>query len=376
MSVAAKAVVAEARAARRSRLLDRFGDSGLVVAVVLAGALLPVVAINRLISTDGWLALVSGRLIVDHGLPSTNTLTVLGAGRPWVDQQWLAQVALYGLERLGGLRLVLFGHVALTFAALAIAAGVARRRGARPEALALVTFVAMLPFLLATFGVRTQTLVYAPFAVLLGLVTSRAQLTWPRTLGLVGILAVWANLHGSVLVATALVSLRGLLELSSSAGRRDPRAWALIVAPWPALFATPYARDVPHYYVDTVLNPGFGHLAQWQPTTLSALSAPLFALAFGFVWLLARRPGAYSTYERLAGGALLALALLAVRNWVWFTLFAVMVLPRGIARVPGLRSSAGTRRVNAAAGLIAAALLTFAVAATATRPASWYEAQF
>ncbi|HSC92644.1 MAG TPA: hypothetical protein VLB86_13405 [Gaiellaceae bacterium] len=374
MTAAAK-TIAEPRAAKTSGLLERVGDNGLVVAIVLAGAVLPVAAINRMISTDGWLALVAGRSIVGDGLPSTNTLTILGAGRPWVDQQWLGQVVLYGAERLGGLPLVLFGHVALTFAALAIAAAVATRRGARPEAVGLVTIVALLPFMIATFGVRTQTLVYVPFVVLLAAVTSRKPLTWRRTLVLVALLAVWANLHGSVLVAAALVSLRGLLE-ARSLGWREPRSWTLVVAPWAALFATPYALDVPDYYAQTILNPGFGQLAQWQPTTLSAVSAPLFLLAFGFVWILARDRDAYSTYEKVAGGALLVLALLAMRNWVWFTLFAVMFLPRGVTGSWQLRSSVGIRRVNAAVALVAAAALAATIAATASRPASWYEAEF
>jgi hypothetical protein len=374
VTVAAKAGAADTRAAG-TRLLDRIGDNGLLAAVILAGAVLPVAAINRMISTDGWLALVAGRLIVDDGLPSTNTLTILGAGRPWVDQQWLAQVVLYAAERLGGLPFVLFGHLMLTFAALVIAAVVARRRGSRPEAVALVTIVALLPFTIGTFGVRTQTLVYVPFALLLAVVTSPKPLTWRGTFVLVACLAVWANLHGSVLVAAALVSLRGLVELRSQAWR-NARSWMLVVAPWMALFATPYARSVPDYYAHTIFNPGFGQLAQWQPTTLSAVSAPIFALAFGFVWVLARDRVAYSTYEKAAGGALLVLALLAVRNWVWFTLFAVMLLPRGITGSWRAHSSIGIRRVNAAAAVVAGALLAATVAATATRPASWYEAEF
>ena len=56
------------------------------------------------------MALLSGRVVAQHGLPSHDTLTVWAHGRTWVDQQWLAQLALYGLERLGGLPLVLLVH--------------------------------------------------------------------------------------------------------------------------------------------------------------------------------------------------------------------------------------------------------------------------
>ena len=61
-------------------------------------------------SPDGWYAFLGGDLIVHHGLPSHDTLTVWGHGRRWVDQQWLAQLAYYGLYALGGLRLALLAN--------------------------------------------------------------------------------------------------------------------------------------------------------------------------------------------------------------------------------------------------------------------------
>src|SRR3954451_2641680 len=39
---------------------------------------------------DGWLAILGGREIVAHGLPSHDALTIWTHGREWVDQQWLA----------------------------------------------------------------------------------------------------------------------------------------------------------------------------------------------------------------------------------------------------------------------------------------------
>ena len=49
-----------------------------------------------LVVGDTWLTLMAGREVVDHGLPKTETLTILGAGATWTDQQWLAQVVVYG----------------------------------------------------------------------------------------------------------------------------------------------------------------------------------------------------------------------------------------------------------------------------------------
>ena len=60
---------------------------------------------------DGWLALVSGRVVADSGLPNTDTLTAWTAHVQWVDQQWLGQLFLYKIASSGNLRLVMLVHV-------------------------------------------------------------------------------------------------------------------------------------------------------------------------------------------------------------------------------------------------------------------------
>ena len=47
---------------------------------------------SRVLSSDTYLNLYAGRLIAEHGLPRVDTLTLAGHGRPWLAQQWLAQV--------------------------------------------------------------------------------------------------------------------------------------------------------------------------------------------------------------------------------------------------------------------------------------------
>src|SRR2546422_7131842 len=61
--------------------------------------------------SDSWLVVLGGREIVQHGLPHHDTLAIWTQGREWVDQQWLGQLAFYGLYALGGIKLALIGHV-------------------------------------------------------------------------------------------------------------------------------------------------------------------------------------------------------------------------------------------------------------------------
>src|SRR5262249_19011732 len=90
---------------------------------------------------DSWLTLLGGREIAALGIPHTDTLAVITHGQPWVDQQWLAQLAYWGVYRLGGLRLDLLLTIVLELAALVIVLVASRRRGGSDAAVAAFAVV-------------------------------------------------------------------------------------------------------------------------------------------------------------------------------------------------------------------------------------------
>lgn len=298
--------------------------AGPAVAVVSLGAAAFALWGSRALTTDGWLSLAAGREIVRHGLPSHDHWTVLAQGRSWVDQQWLAQLALYAVHAVGGAGLLVVVNGLLSVGSFVAAMVLAARRGASWGSVAIVAGVGLLPYFATANAVRSQSLVYPLIlAVLIG-TTGRGF--GPRRIAwLLGILVLWANLHGSVLLGAALVVGRALTELA-----RPPRRAAAAVATVgavAAVFVSPYAAGLPGYYRATALNGTFGkYLAQWAPTKLSAPSVPVFLLVLGIVWLNGRS-GRGTQLER---GVLLAAALvglLAVRNWPWLVLAATMLLP-------------------------------------------------
>src|SRR5262245_9493193 len=77
--------------------------NGTLVLVIGAFAAVLITHLRTALASDAWMALLSGRVVAEHGLPSHDTLTVWAHGHDWVDQQWLAQYVLYELERAGGL---------------------------------------------------------------------------------------------------------------------------------------------------------------------------------------------------------------------------------------------------------------------------------
>jgi hypothetical protein len=364
-------------AGRLGGWLDR---EGLLVLVVAGFAGITAALAKVLVATDTWYALVSGRLIARHGLPFHNHLTIWAHGAHWVDQQWLAQLGLYGLDRAGGIRLAIVVHVLLVAATFTTMVILARRSGADPRSIAIVSVVALIPLALTTAQLRTQTFAYPLFAAVLVLVTRPTPTTWRRLLALLAIIVLWANLHGSVVLAAVLVSLRGCSDLVTALrSGKGPKqlAWLVALLPWAALFATPYLWSTGHYYRETIFNSTLSaYLWQWKPTTLSPVSLPLFVLALGFLWLIGKAGSAYTRFEKLAGLVLVVLALLAVRNWTWLALFAVAFYPKGLdyLRAEGRRPlETPLNRVLAALGIV------FAIGVstiTLGRSQSWFTNAF
>jgi hypothetical protein len=308
---------------------------------------------------DSWLTLASGREIVRHGLPSHDTLAVWTHGKPWVDQQWLAQLAFYGLDALGGLRLVLLGHALLLVGALVSGLVVARRGGASARSVALVALVAML---VAPWALQLRAQSFAPllFVWVLGLLAADSRAPSRRVWSTLPLLALWANLHGTVVLGAALVAWRGVTTLPR------PRALPLLAAPL-LVFASPYGFSLAGYYRRLLVNPLLpSFLEEWRSSAPSQRTALFFVLAFVAIWLVARYGRGLTLFERGALLLTLVSALAAIRSIVWFGLACLVVLPRLLdLALPRLRLPAP--RAFAAGGLAAAAAVAVF---TGARPVS------
>jgi hypothetical protein len=378
------------RRARSAGVRTLIGEHGYEIALaaplaLLAAALL--VELPSAFSVDSWLELVTGRLIWASGVPHHETLTLLAHGAPWIDQQWLSQLASYGLYTLGGLGLLGLVTVALLTGGVAFATFAGRRFGAP-----FVSTVIALPLALVMIApareVRTQTFVVPLFALLVYLLARDSRRPSARVYWCLPLLVVWANLHGTVTMAAGLVALHGVLILFQR--RRTVfhslRAWrrpvALIAGSAVAITATPYGLSIINYYRMTMVSSTLRHaVSEWQPVT----SSPLTATALAIVAVLAlvsfiRRPARTTLWEKLAFVILAAGAASVVRNALFLGLFTLMVLPvsLGWGRTVANRAKVTSRGVLIS-GLLASvatlALLT-ASAATLARPAAGLEYGF
>jgi len=312
-------------------------------------------------SPDGWYAFLGGDVIVHHGLPSHDALTVWGHGRRWVDQQWLAQLLYYGLYSMGGVRLALLANAAIVVGAFVMALRLAPVRDLYVSVLGAIALG------LSSAALRPQTLVLPLFIAVTWLLVEDARAPSRRVFWTIPLLVLWANLHGSVTLGVLLV----LIAVAADAWpRRRPtgRMSLLAVLAVASLFASPYAPHLAGYYRTVLFNSEFAkYLPDWMPTAFGPKTAAFYLLAFAAVFAIARAPKAMTLYEKSALIVLIVLAVEATRGVTWFTLFALVVLPSAVRelRIPRL----ATRDV----GLVAASVIALvALAIAASRPASWF----
>jgi len=362
-------VFAPAAGSRARPWVDRLGQDGLVVAsfAVFAGAL--VLRLVGQLNADGWLALVTGRWIARHGIPHHDPLTVWAHGQPWVDQQWLAQLGFYGLYLVGGVTLVVVAHAALTGGAYLAAIAAGRRLGGSARAVLFTLPACFWLLIFGTWQARTQSFAYLPFVAVLYLLVADSRSPSPRVYLVLPLLALWGNLHGSVVLGAGLVVLRGITRRSAP----------LVVLPPLALLVSPYGLDLVDYYRRTLLNPAFSAMVnEWQAPTIGVTTAPFFALVVVVAWLVGRHRRILGSFEQLALLATALAGLDAQRNIVWFALTALVLVPPLVTAAlgPEAERPRPVLRLNATLAAAALVVLGVLVATTLTRPASAFERQF
>jgi hypothetical protein len=322
---------AEVAAARLLRLAEH---EAVLVALTAVYAVVLLAVLPQMLVQDSWLALVSGREIVANGLPHTDTFAIWTHGVEWVDQQWLAQVTLYGAYALGGVQLALLAHVGLLMVAFASALAAARALGASTRSVCLVGALCMFvaPWALQ---LRAQTFAIPLFVWLFWLLAADSRAPSRRVFLALPILVVWANLHGTVVLAALLVAARGLTYGLAELRRtnRSPswlaRTVALTVLPLACLFASPYGLALAGYYRTMLVSPLLrSFVDEWGASLPSPNTIVFYVLGVAAALLLLRHRSRLTGFEQLALVGLLLAGASAIRSIVWFSLAALLVLPR------------------------------------------------
>lgn len=347
-------------------------ENALLIVLVVSFIAILLVLTPSLVIADSWLTLIAGREIVDHGLPHSNAITVLGAGREWIDQQWLAHLVYYGAESLGGLRLVTLGNILLIATGYALAIAAARHRGASQRS----TLVLALLVILASpwaWQVRAQTLALPLFTGLLWLLVDHQQRRSKRVLLALPILVVWGNVHGTVVMAALLVMGAGVIDLL----RRRGSVWigaALVIAAPVCLLVSPYALDLPGYYHLMLVDPPFkGLIVEWRPTRPEPKTILFFTLAVATAVLAVWQRRRLTLFEGFALALTFWVGLDAIRGVTWFVLTALVVAPHLLDGALHVKDARPHRGANLVISSVCLAGLTIGFVLAAAQPTSWFE---
>ena len=179
---------------------------------ILMGVLLALPAVASSMSPirnyDYWWHLKTGALIVEKGVvPRADPFSFTAAGVPWVDHEWLFQVAAYlGHSALGPAALVLIKVAGVLLISLLMAHH-ARREGHQAAGTAMLTAAALLG---ASFrlDVRPELMTLLGLPIVVWLALRARDLGRPRLLFLVPVLVgLWSNLHPGAILAPVVLAL-------------------------------------------------------------------------------------------------------------------------------------------------------------------------
>lgn len=319
----------------------------IVGAAVMLGIVVRAVH-DKIADPDLWWHLKTGQLIVaTHALPSVDAFSFTSAGRPWVVQEWGSEVVLHGIVRAGGFAgLIVWRAVMLVLIYAVVARLVLRATG---NTIAGWAIVGLGVFAGATsWTERPNLFSFLFFVITLALCRVRDRRAW----WFVPLAAVWANMHGMVLLGLGLVALIAITEWMKLAVRWEgaDRAHAarlalVTVASILATMVNPYGPGA--------LTHGF-HLINSVSSVVTEWASPDFHSAGALVFLillvvavaaLALSPVRADPTDVALVLAFVVLGLFAVRNLpVSGIVLAVVTAPYATGALDSLRA----RRPSAA----------------------------
>jgi hypothetical protein len=327
-----------------------------------AAVVIPVLMIagSPLDAVDLAYHLRAGNLMLNtHTILRTDIFTAPAYGRPWLDQQWLAQVVLADVFRHGGWFALAVLRALMSAGALGLVFLACRAAGAATRRAAWLTFASGI-VIMPAFKLRPQLFGVLCFVAVAWLLARRA--THPTGVWFaLPITVLWANLHGSFVMAPLLIGL----AWTEDRPLRKREASTLLLATVGSLLATlvnPYGYRVWSYAIDLATDPVVhARITEWQPPTVRTPMGVAFFLSVVLVacLLIATLPRPVAWRSLLPLAVFLAIALAAVRGVWWWGMIFPIVLGGVLSRPPtGQARPDPDGPMNAALiGILASALI-------------------
>ena len=322
----------------------------------LAATVAAIVAVAALLARVGadarWLAALGHVIAQRHTIPAGVPFAAAPTSH-WPNAIVLAELVFHALEGALGDRGLMLAQLLAVAAAMAVLARDALANGAQAPATSRVLLLAAAGALPSLAIARVQLFSLVLFPVVVALLRAQARRPSRGIWLVVPLLALWANLHATVLLGLAVV----FAYLVCSRARREPLVAAGVgLASILALCLTPaLARTVTYYHgllTNVAAQRGQG---MWGALSLTApldllLIAVAVALAVGAV---RARPQLWECAVLVALGVL---TIQASRNGVWLLFFLVAPAARAI------RPTRTWQALVVPAAVASLAVITFALA--------------
>lgn len=189
---------------------ERSGARGVIRRVeqalpALVVALAAALSLRRLDNTDTWWHLAGGRWIVTHGsVPSNDPLSWTVRDHAWTNVQWLFDVLIYGLYRLGGPSLLVV-TAAIAYSGATALLLVNLRRHVGPVLASLLGACAVI-ISQERFEIRPEMVSYLLIQVILWLYGTGRVAGRKRLWFLPAVMCLFANCHSLFIVGMVVIA--------------------------------------------------------------------------------------------------------------------------------------------------------------------------
>jgi hypothetical protein len=294
--------------------------------VAIAGSVAVLALLTRVGADAEWLAALGRDIVAYHHVPAGIPFAAAPSAH-WPNPLVLAELVFYALQHGLGDRGIMIAQLLSVSAALVVGARDALAEGAAAEDVARIVPLVAVGGVSSFAIARVQLFSLALFPVLVALLRSETRRPSRRIWLVVPLLAIWANLHGAVLVG--LLATLAYLGLSRVTVDR-PTALCTAAASVAGLFLTPAFSHTADYFRGVVTN-----VAAQRGSGLWArvsLASPLDDVALIALALLLRlawkaRPRRWE-WASLAGVALAGAG--ASRSLVWLLLLLMAPAARAV----------------------------------------------
>lgn len=288
---------------------------------------------------DYWWPIVQGRAAERLGeIPDSNLfLFTMEQSAAFFNQPWLAQRFMWQIHAWGGVSWGVYTNALLVCSAFLVLLWGSRQLGA---SMRLNAVMAMLAAIFASSGmsVRTQMFAVPCFAATymsLFLFSRYGFARWRYLLVLLVAVPLWANVHGSFILATLMAGGFGLgkcLEVHGLRYRVEVAGvWGALIAVIVGLSCvTPHGVDVFLYVLDLQSKMGGGaNVSEWAPMAFEGEGLLFYgaAIVSGVCALFWRRHVGLGPLIVMAG--LLWLAVTGRRNLIWWAMSSQVILAVG-----------------------------------------------